>query len=127
MTRFRISLSIGAAALGLLLAAAPAQALNIVSYVSVFTGFDGNDCDTPVDACESIGGALAKTEPGGEIKCLDNHIDAIFAIDKPITLDCGAPGSLIEGSRARPDSCNGARKGAELCELRILLYRQQRR
>ena len=29
MTRFRISLSIGAAALGLILAAAPAEALNI--------------------------------------------------------------------------------------------------
>ena len=34
MTRFRISLSIGAAALGLILAAAPAKALNLVSYVS---------------------------------------------------------------------------------------------
>ena len=42
MTRFRISLSIGVAALGLLLAAAPAQALNLVSYASWATGSNGN-------------------------------------------------------------------------------------
>ena len=76
MTRFRISLSIGAAALGLILAAAPAKALNLVTYVSRWTGNNANDCGSPTTACGSIGGALPKTEPGGEIKCLENHNEA---------------------------------------------------
>jgi hypothetical protein len=97
MTRFRISLSIGAAAFGLLLAAAPAQALNRVSYVSQFTGNNGDSCVTPAAACQTILGALSKTEPGGEIMCLDNHINSSLAILKPITIDCGAPGTVIQG------------------------------
>ena len=61
MTRFRISLSICVAALGLLLVAAPAEAINnVVSYVSVFTGSNANSCDSPSEACQSIGGALVK-------------------------------------------------------------------
>ena len=29
----------------------------------------------PAAPCATINGALPKTEPGGEIKCLDNHFD----------------------------------------------------
>jgi hypothetical protein len=101
MTRFRLSLSIGAAAFGLLLAAPPAQALNLVSYVSFLTGNDGNSCSA-AGPCATIFGTLLKTEPGGEIKCLDNHVDDIITIEKPITLDCGAPGALIGGSSGNP-------------------------
>jgi hypothetical protein len=100
MKRFRLSLSIGAAAFGLLLAAAPAKALNATSYVSYFSGSDGDSCAYPTSPCASIAGALAKTEPGGEIKCVDNHRESqspAAIIDKPITIDCGAPGSMILG------------------------------
>ena len=96
MLRFRLSLSIGAAAFSLFLAAAPAQALNTVSFVSIFTGEDTYLCNNPAAPCETISGALSKTEPGGEIKCVDNHVDGVFTIEKPITIDC-APGSLISG------------------------------
>jgi hypothetical protein len=97
MTRFRISLSIGVAALGLFLAAAPAQAQgNLVSFVSS-TGDDVNNCSSAGSPCATINGALPKTRPGGEIKCLDNRFDQTLSIDKPITIDCGAPGSLIGG------------------------------
>jgi hypothetical protein len=101
MTRFRLSLSIGAAAFGLMLATAPAKALNLVSYVSLFTGSNANTCSSPSTPCASIAGALAKTEPGGEIKCLDNHLDG-FTIDKPITIDCEAPGTLIYSFSGTP-------------------------
>ena len=97
MSRFRISRSIGAAALGLFLAAAPAKALNTLSYVSFWTGSDSFTCSAPAAACNNITAALIKTEPGGEIKCLDNHRDEILIIEKPITIDCGAPGTQILG------------------------------
>ena len=90
MTRFWLSLSFGVAAFSLVLAAAPAKALNLVSYVSEFTGNNGNSCDSPTAPCLGIAGALLKTEPGGEIKCLDNHGDFAITIDKPITIDCAA-------------------------------------
>ena len=97
MSRFRISLSIGVAAFSLILAAAPAKALNALSYVSFWTGSDSNSCLTPAAACNNITAALTKTEPGGEIKCLDNHRDEILTIEKPITIDCDAPSTLILG------------------------------
>jgi hypothetical protein len=97
MTKFWISLSIGAAALSLLLTATPAAALNTFSFVSNLSGNNANSCTTPASACANIGGALTKTEPGGDIKCLDNHLDGLFTIGKPITIDCGAPGSLMHG------------------------------
>lgn len=100
MTRLRISLSIGVVALGLVLTAAPAQALTLVSYVSRFTGSDANSCSSPAAPCQSISAALAKTEPGGEIKCFDNHLETGFVINKPITIDCGAPGSVFAGIAA---------------------------
>ena len=97
MTRFRISLSIGAIAFSLILAAAPAEALNAVSYVSAFTGSSANSCDDPTAPCASIFDALTKTEPGGEIKCLDNHQELFFSINKPITIDCDATAAGLFG------------------------------
>ena len=97
MTRFRISLSIGVAALGLMLAAAPAQALNLLTYVSAFTGSNADSCATPELACFDIDGALSRTEPGGEIRCLDIHPDGNIDIDKPVTIDCEAPVNWISG------------------------------
>lgn len=100
MTRLRLSLSFGAATLGLLLAVAPTKAQNLVSYVSLFTGSTGNNCVSIATACTTIAEALGKTVPGGEIKCLDNHYDGLVSpitINKPITIDCGAPGTWIRG------------------------------
>ena len=51
MTRFRLSLSIGAAAFSLIVAAAPAKALNPADYVSAFTGSNADSCSTPELAC----------------------------------------------------------------------------
>ena len=95
MSRFRISSSFGAAAFSLFLAAAPAQALNLVSYVSYYTGSGANGCTSPAFACPSFAIALTRTEPGGEIRCLDNHQSSGFTITKPITIDCSAPGTKI--------------------------------
>jgi hypothetical protein len=106
MTRLPFSLSIVAAAFSLVLAASPAEALNTSSYVSFYTGNNVNTCTTPAAACKTITGALLKTEPGGEIKCLDNHQEGQLFIEKPIIIDCGAPGTSI--------SVNGT-PGAALC------------
>jgi hypothetical protein len=97
MTRFRISLSIGAAVFGLLLAAAPAKAQNLLTYVSAFTGSNSDSCSTPELACFDIDGALDKTHPGGEIRCLDIHPDGNIDIEKPVTIDCEAPVNWISG------------------------------
>lgn len=95
MTRFPISQIIGTAALGLLLAAAPAEAQNLVSYVSNVTGDNANSCSSPQAPCADVPKALFKTEPGGEIKCLDNNLNGTVIINKPITIDCGAPGTVF--------------------------------
>ena len=100
MTRFRISLSVGGAALGLMLFLGTASAqigLNRVSFVAL-GGSDAAGCQAPEAACQTINGALAQTEPGGEIKCLDNwHDGSTVTIDKPITIDCDAPSTLLKG------------------------------
>jgi hypothetical protein len=89
MTRFRISLSIIVAALGLTLAAAPAEALNIVSFVAALGGSDSNSCALATEPCHSINGALSKTDPGGEIRCIDGGvISGHILIEKPVTIDC---------------------------------------
>lgn len=102
MTRLRISLSIGTAALSLFLAAAPAKALNRVSFVSAFTGNIANTCDSPANACETIAAALANTMVGGEIRCLDSHINVGVTITIPVTIDCDAPSSVIRGGGGGP-------------------------
>jgi hypothetical protein len=102
MTRLRISLGIGAAALGLILAVVPARALNLISYVSELTGNNANSCASPAAPCQHIDIALFKTEAGGEIKCLDDHRDGPITITKPITIDCGAPNALIAGLAGGP-------------------------
>jgi hypothetical protein len=99
MTRVGILSIFGAAAFSLVLAAAPAQAQNnTVSYVDSFTGNDSNSCDTPGGACQSIDGALSKTDPGGEIRCVGNVRDTTVEVTKPITIDCDASTRHINGS-----------------------------
>src|SRR5215207_7972994 len=102
MTISRFSLTIIAAVCGLMLAAAPAAALNSVTFVSLQTGNDGNNCLTPGTACATMDAALTKTEAGGEIRCLAGHLDPGFTITKPITIDCDAPSVVIFGFAGMP-------------------------
>src|SRR5262249_6388943 len=73
----------------LLLSVLPAQALNARSWVSR-SGLDTNGC-TVTAPCLTFGGALAKTNPGGLINCLDAGDfggGATVSITKSITIDC---------------------------------------
>jgi hypothetical protein len=98
MTRFWLSWNIFATAVGLALATTPAAALNLVSFVSAISGNDANLCALQTAPCARIDAALAKTEPGGEIRCLDYSVIAppLF-IEKPVTIDC-APSAWIFGN-----------------------------
>src|SRR5262245_37335590 len=52
------------------------------------SGSDANNCvsSTP---CRTFNGALLKTQPRGEIRCLDTaNYSAGIVIDKSITIDC---------------------------------------
>lgn len=72
------------------LAAAPAQAQNYRSYLSM-AGNDGQDCSyaTP---CRTFNRAVTQTRPKGTIVCRDTITDnAIFGISKSLTIAC--PGS----------------------------------
>jgi hypothetical protein len=102
MTRFRLSLSIGVAALSVILAAVPAEAQNRFSFVSAFTGDNANDCSSPASACQTMTTALTNTIPGGEIRCLDSHLNVGFTITIPVTIDCDAPSSVIRGGGGGP-------------------------
>jgi hypothetical protein len=97
MTRFRFSISIVAALSGLAIAASAARAQIPVTYVSAFTGSNTGNCATLSTACASINFALTKVEAGGEIRCLENHSDGAIFVDKPVTIDCGAPNTIVLG------------------------------
>jgi hypothetical protein len=74
----------------------PAQAANLVSFISP-TGSDGNPC-TAFAPCLSFAVALGNTERSGEIRCLDGFFQAEISISKPITFDCDAPGTGVTGA-----------------------------
>src|SRR5262245_16518498 len=84
---YRLSLSLVGTAC-LLLNVGTAHAQNARSWVSRF-GSDANVC-TITSPCLTFGGALAKTNPGGSINCLDagDFGGGGFAITKSITIDC---------------------------------------
>ena len=96
MTRFRISLSIVAALFGFASAgAAVAQENNFATYVSNITGIDTNACTQPTAPCRTMAAALAKTLPGGDIRCVGNHADFAVVITKPITIDCDTAATFL--------------------------------
>src|SRR5947207_11360261 len=70
----------------LLLNAAPAHALNNRSFVSG-AGLDTNAC-TRAAPCQSFAGALAKTNAGGFINCLDTADFGTLTIAQSVTIDC---------------------------------------
>ena len=57
-------------AMAFVVAANPAQATGIFSYVSN-NGSDSSNCNTPATACASFTRALSQTSNYGEIECLD--------------------------------------------------------
>lgn len=85
----------------------PAQAQNLVSWVSV-DGSDTNNCQSPGSACRTVNQALNVTDVGGEIRCGGNGFaDFGVVITKPITIDCtGAPGTVLGAGRAYGISVN---------------------
>jgi hypothetical protein len=65
---------------------APAEAQNFRSWVSR-TGDDSNLC-VPQQPCRSFVGALAKTNAGGEILCIDASEYGNVTLTQSITIDC---------------------------------------
>jgi hypothetical protein len=82
-----------AAMLLALLSAAPARALNAISFVAS-TGSDGAAC-TRAAPCFHFSIAAAKTNSGGVIKCLDSGPYTGDLITQSITIDCRDTGAVL--------------------------------
>ncbi|MBV9635070.1 MAG: hypothetical protein JOZ40_10610, partial [Methylobacteriaceae bacterium] len=75
------------AMLALALPGNSAQAQNARSWVASY-GLAGNPC-TRASPCQTFNGALAMTNPGGEINCIDQgEFGGSFLIDRSVTVDC---------------------------------------
>jgi hypothetical protein len=87
MIRMARLAGIGAILTQPLLFAGSAQALNLVSFLSLSGG--GSAC-TFQSPCAAFSVALDATEPSGQIRCLDSYGTNDLTITKPITFDCEA-------------------------------------
>jgi hypothetical protein len=107
----------------LLLNAGPAHALNDRSWVSG-TGNDANIC-TRTLPCLTFSGALAKTNAGGVINCLDPGDFGTLAIGKSITIDCTgtSAGIFNNNSLTAPVIIAGA--PTDVVKLRSLVRRRR--
>ena len=77
--------------------AAPASAQNTRTWVSG-TGDNANPCSRTAP-CLTFAGAIAKTNAGGEINCLDAGGYGAVVITKSITIDCtGTLGAILAAS-----------------------------
>jgi len=101
MTRFatKTSLSLAALAASLVLAGAPALALNTRSFISN-GGNDASSCINIPNACSTIEGALAKTNAGGEISVVNTSDYGIATITTAISItnDGGGEAGIITGA-----------------------------
>src|SRR3954464_8142602 len=70
-----------------LLQAAPAQALDLKTFVASF-GNPGAAC-TRADPCLDFDRAVSQTAYGGEVNCLDSGPVGGGTITKSVTIDCG--------------------------------------
>ena len=87
--------------------AAPASAQSTRTWVSG-TGDDINPCSRTAP-CQTFAGAIAKTNAGGEINCLDAGGYGTVSITKSITIDCtGTLGAILVPSGALGVFINGA-------------------
>src|SRR5687768_3322166 len=80
----RSTLAVCLAALGAIILAAPAQALNTRSWVSA-TGNDSNNCTRPTP-CRTLQRAHDETAPGAEIDFLDQGGYGPVTITKAISI-----------------------------------------
>jgi hypothetical protein len=76
----------------MLFAATPAAAQNVISWVSG-VGADANPCSRTAP-CLTFNGALAKTNSGGQINCIDDGNYGAVTITTSLTIDCDK-GSII--------------------------------
>ena len=78
---------------------APALAQLNKSYVANFGG-DGNSCADVLHACATFAGALAKTNPGGEISVVNTGDYGVVTIDKSVnvTNDGAGESSILSPS-----------------------------
>jgi hypothetical protein len=86
MKRLALSLAVLAAILLPALYTAPAHAQNFHSWVSRI-GSDANSC-VSASPCASFSGALAQTEDGGEVSCLDSGSFGQFTVTISVIIDC---------------------------------------
>jgi hypothetical protein len=91
LIRFQVSLAAAALAVGLLLAAAPANAQSARTWVSG-VGSDANPCSRTAP-CQTFATAISKTNPGGEIDCLDSGGFGRVDIFHSISIICDGVGS----------------------------------
>ena len=95
----RIALG-AAAALGFVLASAPAAAQATRTWVSG-VGDDANPCSRTAP-CKTFQGAISKTATGGEINCIDSGGFGAVTIVKSISIVCDdvLAGVLVAGTNA---------------------------
>jgi hypothetical protein len=86
MRRLALSLAVLAAILLPVLAAAPAHAVNIHSWVS-HGGSDANTC-TSASPCATFAYALTQTYDGGKVSCLDSGSFGVFTVTLSAAIDC---------------------------------------
>jgi hypothetical protein len=90
--RFHVSLATAALAVGLLLlAAAPASAQSARTWVSG-VGDDANPCSRTAP-CQTFATAIQRTNPGGEIDCLDSGGFGRVIISHAVSIICDGVGS----------------------------------
>jgi hypothetical protein len=100
-----------------LIAALPAVALNLMSWVS-HSGSDANSC-TLASPCLTFQGAYSKTNSGGIIKALDAGEYGPITISKPIIVDGNAVGASIEVTSGNGVVVNGTLGRVEIRSLAI--------
>jgi hypothetical protein len=84
--RLTRSLAILSAILLPVLHTAPAQAVNLRNWVS-HNGTQVNNC-TEAAPCANFSGALAQSEDGSEISCLDSGNFDVFTVTISVVIDC---------------------------------------
>jgi hypothetical protein len=80
------SLAILSAILVPVLHTAPAHAINLRNWVS-HNGTEVNNC-TEASPCANFSGALAQSEDGSEISCLDSGNFDVFTVTISVVIDC---------------------------------------
>jgi len=94
MRKILLSAAACAALLVPTLAAAPALALNAVSYVSS-AGNNANDCATAATACATFQGAYSKTSAGGGIAVVDSGSYGSLNINKSMHITNDGAGEAL--------------------------------